>query len=63
MQLFQIYRENQEQAIAFFKEGASSDWNLPIQEIYINTGVAFDFSEERIQSTARAILDLINELK
>ncbi|EEN02755.1 hypothetical protein BG78_03260 [Bacillus thuringiensis serovar israelensis] len=63
MQLFQIYGENQEQAIAFFKEGASSDWNLPIQEIYINTGVAFDFSEERIQSTARAILDLINELK
>ncbi|MED2584783.1 oligoendopeptidase F, partial [Bacillus thuringiensis] len=40
-----------------------SDWNLSIQEIYKNTGVAFDFSEERIQSTARAILDLINELK
>ncbi|HDR8194615.1 M3 family oligoendopeptidase [Bacillus thuringiensis] len=63
IQLFQIYRENPEQAITFFKEGASSDWNLSIQEIYKNTGVAFDFSEERIQSTARAILDLINELK
>ncbi|PFQ44400.1 peptidase M3 [Bacillus cereus] len=63
MQLFQIYREDPEQAIALFKEGASSDWNLPIQEIYRNTGVAFDFSEERIQSSARAILDLINELK
>ncbi|MDA1761631.1 M3 family oligoendopeptidase [Bacillus cereus] len=63
MQLFQIYRENPEQAIAFFKEGASSDWNLPIQEIYRNTGVAFDFSEKRIQNSARAILDLINELK
>ncbi|AOM11473.1 MULTISPECIES: M3 family oligoendopeptidase [Bacillus cereus group] len=63
MQLFQIYREDPEKAIAFFKEGASADWNLSIQEIYKNTGVAFDFSEERIQSTARAILDLINELK
>ena len=34
MQLFQIYREDPEKAIAFFKEGASGDWNLPIQEIY-----------------------------
>ncbi|MGD6887987.1 M3 family oligoendopeptidase [Bacillus mobilis] len=63
MQLFQIYRENPEQAIAFFKEGASADWNLPIQEIYEKTGVKFDFSEERIESTASVILDLINELK
>lgn len=30
IQLFQIYRENPEQAITFFKEGASSDWNLSI---------------------------------
>ncbi|MED1510922.1 M3 family oligoendopeptidase [Bacillus proteolyticus] len=63
MQLFQIYREDPEKAIAFFKVGASSDWNLSIQEIYENTGVKFDFSEERIESTASAILDLINELK
>ncbi|WP_002147342.1 M3 family oligoendopeptidase [Bacillus cereus] len=63
MQLFQIYREDPEKAIAFFKEGASLDWNLPIQEIYANTGVTFDFSEERIESTARGILELINELK
>mgnify|MGYP007027442204 CR=1 FL=1 len=61
--MFQIYWEDPEKAIAFFKEGASADWNLSIQEIYKNTGVAFDFSEERIQSTARAILDLINKLK
>jgi len=63
MQLFQIYREDPEKAIIFFKEGASVDWNLPIQEIYEKTGVTFDFSEERIESTASVILDLINELK
>ncbi|WP_329765642.1 M3 family oligoendopeptidase [Bacillus nitratireducens] len=63
MQLLQIYREDPEKAIAFFKVGASSDWNLSIQEIYGNTGVKFDFSEERIENTASAILDLINELK
>ncbi|MCU5107248.1 M3 family oligoendopeptidase [Bacillus cereus] len=63
MQLFQIYREDTEKAIAFSKEGASADWNLSIQEIYEKTGVTFDFSEERIESTASVILDLINELK
>ena len=63
MQLFQIYREDPEKAIAFFKEGASADWNLPIQEIYEKTGVTFDFSEERIESTAMVILDLISGLK
>ncbi|HHK5551020.1 peptidase M3 [Bacillus anthracis] len=63
MQLFQIYREDLEKAIAFFKEGASADWNLPIQEIYEKTGVTFDFSEERIESTAMVILDLISGLK
>ncbi|KXY72004.1 M3 family oligoendopeptidase [Bacillus sp. FSL W7-1294] len=63
MQLFQIYREDPEKAIAFFKEGASADWNLPIQEIYEKTGVTFEFSEERIESTALVIWDLINELK
>lgn len=63
MQLFQIYRENPEKAIAFFKEGASADWNLSIQEIYEKTGVTFDFSEERIESTVSVILDLIHELK
>ncbi|PFV68691.1 peptidase M3 [Bacillus sp. AFS059628] len=62
MQLFQIYREDPEKAIAFFKEGASADWNLSIQEIYEKTGVTFDFSEKRIESIARVILDLINEL-
>lgn len=34
MQLFQIYWEDPEKAIDFFKEGASADWNLSIQEIY-----------------------------
>ncbi|MGG2933710.1 M3 family oligoendopeptidase [Bacillus pacificus] len=63
MQLFQIYREDPEKAITFFKEGASADWNLPIQEIYEKTGVTFDFSEERIESAASVIVDLINELK
>ncbi|TPV42346.1 M3 family oligoendopeptidase [Bacillus dicomae] len=63
MQLFQMYRENPEKAITFFKEGASVDWNLPIQEIYEKTGITFDFSEERIVSTASVILDLIRELK
>lgn len=63
MRLFQIYREDPEKAIAFFKEGASADWNLPIQEIYEKTGVSFDFSEERIESTAMVILDLLSELK
>ncbi|OAK04906.1 M3 family metallopeptidase [Bacillus wiedmannii] len=63
MQLFQIYREDPEKAIAFFKEGASADWNLSMQEIYEKTGITFDFSEERIESTASVIFDLINELK
>ncbi|MFE9078183.1 M3 family oligoendopeptidase [Bacillus mobilis] len=63
MQLFQIYRKDPEKAIAFFKEGASADWNLTIQEIYEKTGVTFDFSEDRIESTASVIFDLIHELK
>ncbi|EEL05754.1 Oligoendopeptidase, M3 [Bacillus cereus BDRD-ST196] len=63
LQLFQIYRENQEKAITFFKEGTSADWNVSIQEIYENTGVAFDFSQEMVQSTAGAVLKFISELK
>ncbi|MGG5737128.1 MULTISPECIES: M3 family oligoendopeptidase [Bacillus cereus group] len=63
MQLFQIYREDPEKAITFYKEGARSDWNLPIQEIYRKTGVTFDFSEARIESTTRVIWDLLSELK
>ncbi|WP_232697440.1 M3 family oligoendopeptidase [Brevibacillus daliensis] len=63
LQLFQIYRENPEKAITFFKEGASMDWNLPIAEIYRNTGVNFDFSEQTIKNISEVIINMIEDLK
>ncbi|KFN01987.1 oligoendopeptidase, M3 family protein [Bacillus clarus] len=63
LQLFQIYRENQEKAIVLFKEGASTDWNVSIQEIYKNTGVTFDFSKEAVQSISEFVLYIMTELE
>ncbi|MCM3337477.1 M3 family oligoendopeptidase [Paenibacillus sp. MER TA 81-3] len=62
LQLFQIYRENPEKAIALFKEGAGMDWNLPIADIYRNTGVNFDFSEQTIKNISEFIINIIEDL-
>ncbi|QDX94095.1 oligoendopeptidase F [Brevibacillus laterosporus] len=62
LQLFQIYRENPEKAITLFKEGASMDWTLPIAEIYRNTGVNFDFSEQTIKNISEFIINIIEDL-
>ncbi|MBK3493755.1 M3 family oligoendopeptidase [Viridibacillus sp. YIM B01967] len=62
LQLFQIYRENPEKAINLYKEGASMDWNLPIADIYRNTGVNFDFSEQTIKDISEFIINIIEDL-
>lgn len=57
LRLFQLYRENPGQAIAFFKAGASADWNAPIADIYRKTGVEFDFSEQAVEQIAAFLVE------
>jgi hypothetical protein len=59
--LFKIYRENPEKAINLFKEGAMTDWNLPIADIYRRTGVEFDFSAQIINNISEFILHMMEE--
>jgi M3 family oligoendopeptidase len=62
LQLFQIYRENPEEAINCFKKGASMDWNSSIADIYRNTGVNFDFSEQTIKNLSEFMINIIEDL-
>ncbi|GGE57948.1 M3 family oligoendopeptidase [Priestia taiwanensis] len=61
LQLFQLYRENPEKAISFFKEGASIDWNTSIVDIYRHTGVSFDFSHETVKRIADCCLNYLQD--
>ena len=60
MQLFQIYWEDPEKRLISLKK-VRVQIGIYLYKKYMKTGVTFDFSEERIESTASVILDLIND--
>ncbi|WP_199615126.1 M3 family oligoendopeptidase [Paenibacillus alkalitolerans] len=63
LQLLQIYREDPAKATALFKQGAGSDFNQSIAQIYRDTGVEFDFSEQTVEKTAKFVESVIAELQ
>lgn len=63
LQLLQIYREDPARATALFKQGAGTDFNQSIAQIYRDTGVEFDFSEQIIEKTAKFVESVITELQ
>jgi oligoendopeptidase F len=63
LQLLQIYREDPARATALFIQGAGSDFNQPIANIYRATGVEFDFSAPTIEKTAKFVESVIRELQ
>jgi oligoendopeptidase F len=63
LQLLQIYREDPAKATALFKQGAGTDFNQSIAQIYRDTGVEFDFSEQIVERTAKFVESMIKELQ
>ncbi|MFS0783103.1 M3 family oligoendopeptidase [Bacillus sp. 1P06AnD] len=61
LQLYMIYRENPDKAIALFKKGAGTSQYAPIPEIYQNTGIEFDFSRAAIKRVSGFVNGLIEE--
>lgn len=62
LQLLEIYKEDSSRAIALYKQGAGTDMNQSIAEIYQDTGVKFDFSEAVIEKTAQFVGTLVRDL-
>ena len=62
LQLLQIYREDPSQAISLFKQGAATNLQQSIAEIYRATGVAFDFSDQLVVQSAEFLERLIADL-
>jgi oligoendopeptidase F len=63
IQLLQIYRQDSARATTLFKQGAGTDFNQTIAQIYRDTGVEFDFSEQNIERTAKFVESMIKELR
>ncbi|MBM7667019.1 M3 family oligoendopeptidase [Solibacillus kalamii] len=62
LQLLEKYQQNPQQAVEFYKKGASADYNQSIAAIYKETGVDFDFSESTVKRMGefleKVILDI-----
>jgi M3 family oligoendopeptidase len=63
LQLLQIYREDPAKAMALYKQGAGSDPNQSIADIYRHTGIEFDFSEQYVAKTSKFVMSVIDELQ
>jgi len=63
LQVLELYRANQESAIAFYKQGASTNFNYSIADIYQRTGIAFDFSEPAVKRTGEFLEGVLAELR
>lgn len=59
LQLLDKYQQNPSQAISEYKQGARSNPNQSISQIYKQTGVQFDFSSTSLQQTAEMIERLL----
>lgn len=62
LQLFEMYRADPPRAVALYKQGASTDFNHSISDIYHQTGVEFDFSEETVKRTGKFLEAVIEKL-
>lgn len=62
LQILENYRNNPEQAVEAFKNGASADYNQSIAAIYQETGVSFDFSEPAVKRMGEFLEKVIQEI-
>lgn len=62
LQLLQHYRKDAATAISDYKRGASADYNQSIEDVYAETGVKFDFSDDAIRTTAEFLRNLWKSL-
>ncbi|WP_413299658.1 M3 family oligoendopeptidase [Bacillus sp. 1P10SD] len=62
LQLFENYQKHPEQAVEFFKKGASADYNQSIAAIYEETGVSFDFSEPAVKRSGEFLEKVIQDI-
>lgn len=63
LQLLEIYRADPRRAISFYKQGASTNFNYSISDIYLRTGIKFDFSETVVSRTGEFLQSQIEQLK
>lgn len=60
LQVYKNYKENKENAIKMYKNGLSEGAEKPLRELYKDTGIKFDFSEDMIKE----LMDFLwNELE
>lgn len=62
LQLLENYQKNPQQAVEFYKKGASADYNQSIAEIYKETGVDFDFSESTVKRMGEFLEKVIQDI-
>lgn len=62
IQLLELYRDDPANATRLFRQGAASDSNMSIADIYRATGVDFDFTEPAIRKHAAFVEQLVSEL-
>lgn len=63
LQLLENYQKNPQQAVEFFKKGASADYNQSIAAIYKETGVDFDFSEPTVKRMGEFLEKVIQDIQ
>lgn len=63
LQLLEIYRDDPEHAVTLYKQGASTNFNYSIADIYQRTGIEFDFSEGVVKRTGAFLESVIEDLK
>lgn len=55
IQVLHRYRDNAVEAIAGYKRGAGADYGKSIADVFRETGVRFDFSDDAIRETAKFV--------
>lgn len=62
LQLLENYQKNPQQAVEFYKKGASADYSQSIAAIYKETGVDFDFSESTVKRMGEFLEKVIQDI-
>jgi len=63
LQVLEKYRANHEHAVALYKQGASTNFNHSIADIYQRTGIEFGFSERIVKRMGEFLEGVLAELK
>ncbi|MFB5189013.1 M3 family oligoendopeptidase [Alicyclobacillus fastidiosus] len=63
LQLFELYRADPKRGVTLYKQGASTDFNDSISDIYRRTGIEFDFSERIVKRIGEFLESQIEQLR